>query len=301
MTSLSTDAFANAFTADVFTLTSDAAPRVPAGVFVPDTCAGGPADWNPIASAGAMSAFCGVFAGFVFAGIVVVIGQKNPPGGDGHASRGLRLLLPSFFGLASASYLYALVVGELVCPRAMTEQLLAGAILAADAVVVISALAWLLPAYRRDGHHEVRFFRQLIHFTAQFSALMVIVASLAFDNAMLRRQAAPWSDALVWGSGVSLMATLTWCWLRPPPPCPPSAPTPAHWRDDVVLDRWVGHCAWTTLAVNGALAVAAGVLGGIPYEHWTSMPPWLVYTLGQAGLLLPGAILATALRALPRP
>ncbi|GAA2254300.1 hypothetical protein GCM10010145_22910 [Streptomyces ruber] len=282
-----------------------ALPLVRPDTFTPDTCTRGPADWNPIASAGAMSAFCGVFAGFVFAGIVVVIGQKNPPGGDGHASRGLRLLLPSFFGLATASYLYALVAGEMVCLRSWTGQLLSGAILAADAVVVIAALAWLLPAYQRAGHHEIRFFRQLVHFTAQFSALMVTVASLGFNNAMLRRQAAPWSDALMWGSGVAVMATLTCCWLRPPPPYPPTgprpAPPPARWRDETVLDRRVGHCAWTTLAVSGALAVGAGVLGGVPHEHWARMPRWLVYGLGEACLLLPGAVLATALRALPRP
>ncbi|MCX5145430.1 hypothetical protein OHB36_01330 [Streptomyces sp. NBC_00320] len=35
--------------------------------FTPDTCQGGPADWSAIASASAMSAFCGIFAGFVFA------------------------------------------------------------------------------------------------------------------------------------------------------------------------------------------------------------------------------------------
>jgi hypothetical protein len=70
-----------------------------------------------------MSAFCGILAGFVFAAVVMVIGEKNATGGDGHAPRGLRLLLPSFLGLAVAGYLYTLTAGELVCRRALTEQL----------------------------------------------------------------------------------------------------------------------------------------------------------------------------------
>jgi hypothetical protein len=30
------------------------------------------------------------------------------------------------------------------------------------------------------------------------------------------------------------------------------------------------------------------------------MPPWLVYSLSEAALLIPGAIIVTAMRALPR-
>lgn len=51
--------------------------------FIPATCIQGTdgIDWNSIASAGAMSAFCGIMAGFVLAGLVTVIGQKNPESG----------------------------------------------------------------------------------------------------------------------------------------------------------------------------------------------------------------------------
>ena len=54
--------------------------------FMPDTYVPGTdgIDWNSIASAEAMSAFCGIMAGFVLAGLVTVIGQRNPEGGDGH-------------------------------------------------------------------------------------------------------------------------------------------------------------------------------------------------------------------------
>ena len=269
--------------------------------FDPDLCESGPGDWSPIASAGAMSSFCGIFAGFVFAGIIVVIGEKNPSGGDGHASRGLRLLLPCFFGLAAASYLYALATGELVCLRATTEQLFSGAILAADAVVVIVALAWLLPAYERNKHGEVPFFRGLVQFAAQFSILMLTVSSVGFNNSVLRRQASAWADAAVWVSGAALMVTVFLCWWKPlPDNAPPPPMAPDYWRDEALLNDRVSVSAWTALALSGLLAVASGIAVGIPYENWTAMSPWLVYTLGEAALLVPGAVVITAMRALPR-
>lgn len=275
-------------------------PLIPPPPFTPDLCQSGPSDWSPIASASAMSSFCGIFAGFVFAGIIVVIGEKNPSGGDGHASRGLRLLLPCFFGLAVASYLYAVATGELVCLRAMTEQLFSGAILAADAVVVIVALAWLLPAYERNKHGEVPFFRGLVQFAAQFSTLMLTVASLGFNNSVLRRQASAWSDAAVWVSGAGLMLAVFLCWWRPPPDnaSPPLAPD--YWRDEVLLNDRVSVSTWTALALSGLLAVVSGIAVGIPHENWRAMSPWLVYTLGEAALLVPGAVMVTAMRALPR-
>ncbi|MFF6983564.1 hypothetical protein ACFZAV_39190 [Streptomyces sp. NPDC008343] len=56
-----------------------------------------------------------------------------------------------------------------MCIRAITEQLFSGAILATDALIAIVALTWLLPAYDRNKHGEVRFFRGLIQVAAQFS------------------------------------------------------------------------------------------------------------------------------------
>jgi len=289
-------------------------PLVKQSAFTPDTCESGVGgiDWSSIASAPSMSAFCGIMAGFVFAGLVTVIGQRNAANGDGHASRGLRLLLPCFVGLATASYLYALTSGELVCIRAVTEQLFSGAILAADAVVVIIALAWLLPAYDRNKHGEVVFFRGLIQFSAQFSSLMLIVSSDAFKNSVLHQNAAGWSTAMVWGSGVALMAAVFFCWWKPLPTAPPVVPSPPppgvtttaewsiHWRDEILLNGRVRVASRTTVAVGGFLAVAAGCAVGVSHDHWAAMPPWLVYTLAEAALVLPGVVIVTAVWAVPR-
>ncbi|MCI3277009.1 hypothetical protein [Streptomyces cylindrosporus] len=280
--------------------------------FTPDTCNLGTdgIDWSAIASAEAMSAFCGIMAGFVLAGLVTVIGQKNPAGGDGHASRGLKLFLPCFIGLATASYLYALTAGELVCPRAITEQLFSGAILAADALIVVVALAWLLPAYDRNQHGEVRFFRGLILFAAQFSMLMVTVSSDGFNNSVLERHVNGLATGLVYGGGVAFMGVILFVWLKrlpqtPPPPTPlPNGVTaagwPEHWRDEIVLNRRVQTAAKTSVTVGGVLAVAGGCVVGIAWNHWTSMAPTLAYTLSGVTLVLPGLAIITAVRSAPR-
>ncbi|MFD5129528.1 hypothetical protein [Streptomyces olindensis] len=287
-------------------------PLVKPSDFTPDTCDRGTGgiDWSAIASAESMSSFCGIMAGFVFAGLVTVIGQKSASGGDGHASRGLKLLLPCFVGLAMASYLYALTSGELVCTRAVTEQLFSGAILAAHALVVIVGLAWLLPAYDRNKNGEVRFFRGLIQFAAQFSMLMLMVSSDAYYNSMLHHRVAGWATVLVYGSGATLMAASLLLWRKrlpstPTPPAPlPSGVTaagwPAYWRDEIILNRRVGIASRAAVTVGGLLAVAGGCVVGIGYDRWTSMSPWLVYTLGEISLVLPGLVIVTAVWSAPR-
>jgi hypothetical protein len=265
--------------------------------FVPDTCTKGPGDWNPIGSAEALSAFCGIFAGFVFSGVVMVIGQKNPVGGDGHASRGLRLLLPSFFGLAVAAYLYALTSGELVCKRAQVEQLFAGAILAADAVVVITGLAWLLLAYERNNHGEVRFFRGLILVAAVFAMLMLTVSSVGFHNTWTERTAARWADWLVWGTLVVLIAILVHFWRKPVPPTPSGAA--ADWPYEQYLNGHVNVCAWLTLMVSAILAVTSAFFVSVPYDK-LDLPVGLVYAMSEAALVVPALIIVGAMRAVPR-
>ncbi|WP_055531197.1 hypothetical protein [Streptomyces alboniger] len=99
------------------------------------------------------------------------------------------------------------------------EQLFSGAILAADALIVVVALAWLLPAYDRIKHGEVRFFRGLVQFAAQFSMLMVIVSADGFNNSVLERHVAGWATALVYGGAV-FMAAIFFVWREPLSPRP---------------------------------------------------------------------------------
>ncbi|MFJ5264568.1 hypothetical protein ACIQAC_29330 [Streptomyces sp. NPDC088387] len=260
--------------------------------FTPDICANGPGDWNPIGSAEALSAFCGIFAGFVFSGVVMVIGQKNAAGKDADASRGLRLLLPSFFALALAAYLYALTAGELVCKRASIEQLFAGAILGAAAPVVITALAWLLLAYDRNSDGEVRFFRGLILVAAIFATAMLAVSSVGFHNTWTERSAAWWADWMIWGTLAGLVVALWYFWRKRVSPTP-SGSVPS-WPN-----RHVTVCAWFTLMISAILAALSATFVGIPHDQ-LELPLGLVYTMSEAALVLPALILVSAMWAVPR-
>lgn len=199
--------------------------------------------------------------------------------------------------------------GELVCTRAVTEQLFSGALLAADALIVIVALAWLLPAYDRNKHGEVRFFRGLIQFTAQFAMLMVIVSTDGFNNSVLERHVAGWATTLVYGVGVAFMLVILFVWLKPLPGPAGTRPLPrghtvdgwpAYWRDEIILNRRVQAAARTAVTVGGLLAVAGGWVVGIAWEHWTSMDSWLAYALSGVTLVLPALAITTAVRAAPR-
>ncbi|WP_416960405.1 hypothetical protein [Streptomyces sp. Agncl-13] len=264
--------------------------------FEPDVCTNGQLDWNPIGSAGAFSAFCGILAGFVFSGVVMVIGQQNPAGGDAHASRGLRLLMPSFFGLAVTSYLYSVVTGELVCRRALVEQLFVGGILAANAVVVIAALSWLFLAYGRNSDGEVRFLRGLVLVSAVFAMFMLATSSVSFHNALTDRKAAGWADGMVWGSFAALLVVTVSLWWKPVPSVP--AGNAANWPYDI-LNKRVNLSAWLNLLTSTGLAGFSGFFVGTPYDQ-VNYPRWQIYTMSEAALIVPALIIISVLWALPR-
>ncbi|WP_329347388.1 hypothetical protein OG226_01265 [Streptomyces sp. NBC_01261] len=264
--------------------------------FHPNVCTNGPLDWNPIGSAGAFSAFCGILAGFVFSGVVMVIGQQNPMGGDGHASRGLRLLMPSFFGLAVTSYLYSVVTGELVCRRALVEQLFVGGVLAANAVVVIAALAWLFLAYGRNSDGEVRFLRGLVLVSAIFAMFMLATSSVGFHNAWTDRKAAGWADWMVWGSFVALLGGTVVSWRKPVPPVP--AANILGWPYDI-LNKRVNFSAWLNLLTSAGLAGFSGYFVGTPYDK-LNYPRWEIYAMSEGALIVPAVVIMGVLWALPR-
>ena len=65
---------------------------------LPDVCTHGH-DWSPIAAASNQSVIAGVLAGFLFAGIVVVLSQRTSRHQD--STRALKLMLTAFLGRRS--------------------------------------------------------------------------------------------------------------------------------------------------------------------------------------------------------
>lgn len=112
------------------------------------------ADWSPVESAGANSQLSAVLAGFVFAGIVVLLSDRRR---GSTAIWTLGLFCASFMVLGLSSYLFGLVTGDTeptACKRAWTETVIASGLLGLGAVALISGIAWLLASYLIVGEGE---------------------------------------------------------------------------------------------------------------------------------------------------
>src|ERR1700761_8612030 len=71
-------------------------------------------DRSPIAAASSQSSISAILAGFVFAGIIVVLSVRAPLKRE--AAQALKLLFTAFFGVAVTAYLLADNAGEQTCP-----------------------------------------------------------------------------------------------------------------------------------------------------------------------------------------
>jgi hypothetical protein len=98
-------------------------------------------DWNPIAAAGAQSAFAAVLAGFVFIGVVYVLTDEHRR----HHGATLVLFMAAFVCLGAGSYVGTLVAGEKPKLRAWSESMFLSGLVAVGAVAMLAALLWLVP------------------------------------------------------------------------------------------------------------------------------------------------------------
>ena len=71
--------------------------------------------WDPIVSAGYLSQLAGVLAGLVFAGIVVLLGDRTERAGRVRAAM---LLASGLFAMVVASTLFAFIAGMSTCALA---------------------------------------------------------------------------------------------------------------------------------------------------------------------------------------
>ena len=80
-----------------------------------------------MAAAPSYSALTGVIAGLIFAGLVLIVGQR-PESDSTNKRQALLLLLPAFMAMLLASLFYGIVAGEGVCQRGNAEAAMASAI-----------------------------------------------------------------------------------------------------------------------------------------------------------------------------
>jgi small-conductance mechanosensitive channel len=269
-------------------------------------------DWSPIAAASSQSAMAAVLAGFVFAGIVAVLTVKAQK--DDNADRALRLLLTAFFGLAVTAYLFADLAGEQTCPRAETEEVLAGGMLGTFAVVLMTSLTWLVLAYEEGDGKILDYLRKLIYLASGFVVLLLTTNSEGYLSAVLQYGSHLVVNILIYATGVAWVAGLVAVLavrrsrLRQREERQKAAqdhrsseppPSTAIRSDADLTVKW---CTRLTLCYLAVSALTAGIALSIPAESWYPIPaPWAVYAAAWTALLLPLAVLMSAALALPAP
>jgi hypothetical protein len=250
--------------------------------------------WNPIAAASSQSAIAAVMAGFVFAGIIVVLSVMADDL-KREAAQALKLLFTAFFGLAVTSYLLAEMAGDQICPRAQTIEVLASGALGAFAVVMITSLTWLVVAYKRDDHNVLKFLHGLMYVSCIFIAFLLITHSSSYLEAELPNQPYSIVNTILYAtSGLFLIAGTYLAW---------KAPKHRSKSGDVSItsDRSVNWCVWSVLIYLALTSLATGVTASSPPRMWNPYPAaWPIYLAAASSLVLPLAVLTLAILGLAR-
>lgn len=261
---------------------------------IPDLCHAH--DWNPIAAASAQSSIAAVLAGFVFAGIVVVLSVRAHSL-KRESALALKLLFTAFFGLAVTAYLLADLAGEQTCPRAETTEALAGSALGAFAVITITALTWLVVAYQRHDDGVLKFLHGLVYVSCAFVILLICTNATSYLSADLPSSTVASGLPIYLFSGLSILGGAVWIWRRHR-----SHTKEMHLHEaSTTGNTAVNFCAWSALTYLAVTSVATGVEASLPPRMWYPSPePWAIYLAAWASVALPLAVLGLAINALAR-
>ncbi|MEU8572506.1 hypothetical protein [Streptomyces asoensis] len=232
-----------------------------------------------------MSSFSGLLAGFVFSAVVIVIGQRREEADALASARALKLMLPGFVGLAMASYLRAVIAGEGVCFRASTEEVFSGGVLCVEAVLVLVGITWLIPAYGRTEHDELKIFRWTIQVVAQFCSLQGFLSADNFEKSLGVQNV--WMTAAIWTFAALSATGILYYWMHP--------------LGSFSDDARVSITAKASLLTVAAFTILGGATVSTPESIWSGgVDAWPVFLIGQAIPTISAAVILFSLSALPR-
>jgi len=266
----------------------------------------GDSTWSATIAGNGQSVLSGVLAGFVFAGIVAVLGVRGTDPGK-EAARALKLMLCAFIGLAVAAYLFADQAADGNCLRASSEETLAGGILGTFAIIMIVSLTWLVAAYGMHKDGVLRFLRRLLYVAMAFVALLLCTSSYSYLQADTvhgpPRAVVIWlyiSGGLLYvlGHPVTLQfAKFLLALIR-------YRRQSDHHRRGQEADRDRGKriavslCAWGALLYLAAAAISDAFVLSTNDSAWKHPPSEAIYVVAWASLVVPLAVLILAMHAL---
>jgi hypothetical protein len=269
-----------------------------APIFKPHLCT--TVDWSPISAASAQSAIAALLAGFVFAGIIVVLSVPSQRH-QREAAQALKMLLTAFFGLTVTSYLLADMAGEQACLRAETTEALAGGSLGAFAVITVVALTWLVVAYNQHENDVLIYLHVLVYVSSSFVVLLLCTSSVTYLSADMPQASNTAIDVLMYMTGgIAILAGGVWIWRFRPKAAPLVLPT----RPEVstTSNRAVNNSIAVALAYLTISSLATGILVSFPGQDWYPSPArWVVYLVAESSLVLPLIALLFMVNSMARP
>ncbi len=275
------------------------------------TCAG--TGWSAVESAPANSQLAGVLAGFIFAGIVMIITERKASVARITA---LRVLISAFIALALDSYAFSLLNGDVAenaCARIWTESLIASGMLAVGAVAVMASISWLLSAYieTQSGEAESgppsaqsiiglatleRLLRRIVYGVTVMTVVLLSTVANDYVNVAFAGRGKPW-----WGPSISplyvLSASLgmigiTWWRQRR---AEEQSPTDYPSRNALST----AFAAVISYALCGTTAI--GITTSTPIRFWNPAPNFLVIVTISFVLVVPVPAMLALIYAMPNP
>jgi hypothetical protein len=262
-----------------------------------------PQGWSFLAAAPAYSAFAGILGGFLFAGVIALMAErehqdnaekasKTQQHQDDHRSasrqHALMLFLPALLSLIIASFLFGEISGEQVCARGYVEGTFAASLLGIGSIGIFSGIGWMLDVYTTANKE--------LHLTSNvftFISFFVVVVFLSTSGEDIIENAfnnnAPWYaiwPITAYGPILLVLVSATRLWFMP------KKQNRARARLTAVFSP-----ACYVIVVS----VVYAILTSYPPKDWptSTLNDWKAYLALSVSLLLPGINLVIYARAVP--
>lgn len=266
-----------------------------------DGCPGN--GWSVITSAPTNSQLAGVLAGFIFTGVIILLGR---PGVKNIQTLGL--FSATFVVLAFDSYLFSLVSGggtDPLCVRVWSESMPASGMLATGGVALLGGIAWLLAeahdsskseadGYRDRGHAVVdlvRLSRFMFHGVMIAVTLLLTATTIDYLDVVFDHHKPAWLGWAVLLGPLVVAGTVLGLHKR--------FAMYSSERSSQMANRALSAAAFGLLIYAVVGPVFAGVLTNLPADWWSSPPITMAVAALIVGLILPFALLVVLSLAIP--
>lgn len=269
-------------------------------------CFGSPT-WNVTTAGGGQSVLSGVLAGFVFAGIVAVLGVRATRSGS-EASNALKLMFSAFLGLAVAAYLFADQSADSNCLRASSEEVLAGGILGTFVIIMIVSLSWLVAAYQMQENGVLRFLRHLLYVTSLLVVALLCTSSYSYLQADVPDGPSRRTTVLIYLTGIlPYLLGLAAMWALRPLVAKRRMRISAHrYQGKAKAGGYHKEHSLVDICNRVALFYLAVAAGGNAFVLSTNDSAWIpppvdaIRAVAWSSLVAPVAVLILAMQALAR-